>query len=79
MSVPKCWMTGKTRYADQPIAARELRRIRAAAAERDDPNETVPERCYECDACKGWHLTSQPVEDEPPKAIPPGRRRTRRW
>ena len=83
MKPPKCKPSGnKTRYPNQRIASRELRKIRAAAAERNDPTEKVPDRSYECGYCQGYHLTSQTVQDEPLRAVPrskPRKRKRKRW
>lgn len=65
--------TGKTRYANGRIARSALRKI------KDNPRtEIVPERCYLCHLCNGWHLTSISVRDQPPHAFAPKRRRKRR-
>jgi hypothetical protein len=46
--------TGKQRYRSKDEA---LRTIHAAA---NSNSKVKPVRAYECDGCKGWHLTSQP-------------------
>ena len=47
---------GKVRYRDHAEATRVLQNIRT----KGDARETMPCRAYECDRCKGWHLTSKP-------------------
>lgn len=46
---------GKTRYRSLEEAKAALRTIRT----RGEVREKNPVRAYECDGCKGAHLTSQ--------------------
>lgn len=45
----------KRRYRTQDEAALELLLVQA-----NPLTSKVPQRCYPCPLCKGWHLTSQP-------------------
>lgn len=45
---------GKRRYRDHAEAVAALRLVRASGG-----RPVVPARCYSCDRCGGWHLTSQ--------------------
>lgn len=47
---------GKRRFRDGDEAKIALSTIRSAGAE---VRAKTPVRAYECETCKGWHLTSQ--------------------
>jgi hypothetical protein len=49
-----CDQANKRRYPDKRAAERAKRTIVNGHPERDE----LPLRTYECDQCKGWHLTS---------------------
>lgn len=58
----KCNVTGKVRFPDHDLAVEVLhdaanRRRRWADAGTESRRQEC--RTYECDGCKGWHLTSQ--------------------
>lgn len=48
-----CDTANKKRHPDHQSAVRALSSIRKHA-DRDQ----LPTRCYECEFCHGWHLTS---------------------
>ncbi|MEJ7783188.1 MAG: hypothetical protein WKF96_00195 [Solirubrobacteraceae bacterium] len=45
---------GKRRYRDHAEATGALRRVA-----RSSQRQKIPVRCYWCDTCKGWHITSR--------------------
>src|SRR5262245_14268614 len=57
----KCPVSGKLRFRDAREAKRAIQN--AASSRRKAGEDGVPcrrreRRCYECDECQGWHLTS---------------------
>lgn len=54
-----CLRTGKRRFRDHEEAVRGLHSTVAARVRGDERRREC--RVYECSACHGWHLTSQPV------------------
>lgn len=64
-----CPISGKHRFRDDLEAKRALHRAatsRQAAAEAGLPCRRRECRCYECDHCQGWHLTSWTDPGRPP-------------
>src|SRR5262245_53459353 len=58
----KCPTTGKTRFRDKREADRAVQKATTArknAAEMGVTSRRHECRTYFCDACKGWHITSQ--------------------
>lgn len=51
----RCGPTGKRRYATEGKARAALREAQQAAKDHERRRE---QRCYKCNACAGWHLTS---------------------
>ena len=51
--------TGKRRFPDEEAAKVALVASRAAQALRRSTKRRE-ERVYQCEFCRGWHLTSQP-------------------
>lgn len=45
-------------YLNAAAAGLAMRAIQRKAAAR---GATAPQRMYPCAACRGWHLTSQPI------------------
>lgn len=62
----------KTRYPHQYEAENAMWRIirngRKGAGK-------LPTRCYQCQTCGQWHLTSQPFRDGKPTSMPLGANR----
>ena len=59
---PICWATGKRRFGERWDARQALehaRNLRAAAALAGVESSAQMVRTYRCEACCGWHLTSQ--------------------
>lgn len=56
-----CHVTGKRRYPTRGEAYREYLRMRALPETKCGK---PPEDFYPCDACGGWHLTSQVPRSE---------------
>lgn len=60
----KCWETGKKRFRDKKAAIAVLHHCVATfemATLHGVVSRRREERCYECQRCGGWHLTSQPA------------------
>lgn len=55
----RCNVTRKRRFRDHFEAIKALHRLQERST-----RDTVQQRVYECDACEGWHLTSQKVWGE---------------
>lgn len=55
----RCNVTRKRRFRDHFETIKALHRLQERST-----RDTVPQRVYECDACEGWHLTSQKVWGE---------------
>jgi hypothetical protein len=78
-----CAVSGKIRYRDghdAMLALERLRRQRAKAEKVGATHRIHVVRKYRCDACGGWHLTSQPRADGKNafggQGLPTQRRRT---
>lgn len=55
--------TGKVRFQDHLAAVHALHKAQTArkfAADAGAPCHRREIRCYACELCKGWHLTSKP-------------------
>lgn len=64
---PTCPATGKTRFRTHTDAVEALHaaadaRYRAEHEPATTKNANI--RCYDCDACGGWHLTSRTSREE---------------
>lgn len=57
MKREKCIQTKKRRYPSQREAEEHLKDIRKLPVRP----EIIPTRCYECEHCGGWHLTSKQI------------------
>jgi len=60
----RCAATTKLRFRDHREAITALQHasnVRGRAWENGVETRRQEVRSYECTACKGWHLTSQPV------------------
>ena len=58
----RCKATGKSRFRDHEQAVAALHRAvghRAVAQALGVDCSRAEVRCYWCDSCSGWHLTSQ--------------------
>lgn len=67
-----CEASGKCRFRDhaQAVAAlHQAARSRQMAAEFGFQSRRAEVRCYACDACQGWHLTSQPAAPLPVETV----------
>jgi hypothetical protein len=67
-----CRLSGKRRFRDHLEAMKAIRRAdctRKAAAEDGVPCRRRERRCYECEQCKGWHLTSWVDALTPPRPM----------
>lgn len=53
VSKDRSCISGKMRYRSKPEAIRALHLIQNSSRA-----DKIPQRAYECEACKGWHLTS---------------------
>jgi hypothetical protein len=56
-----CRSTGKRRFRDHREATTILHRAfngRRRAKLDGLPSRRQEQRCYECESCRGWHLTS---------------------
>lgn len=76
----RCPISGKSRFRDDLEAKRALHRAsstRRAAAIDALPCRRRETRCYECDHCRGWHLTSWSSPGSPPDAGRSSLRQTR--
>lgn len=51
---------GKRRFADEDSALRALDTIRGS--QEAWLQDKVPRRVYECNVCRGWHLTAQKAD-----------------
>jgi tRNA G26 N,N-dimethylase Trm1 len=60
----RCSVSAKRRFRDHREAVAALQQasnVRGRAREDGIETRRQEVRSYECTACKGWHLTSQPV------------------
>lgn len=53
----KCTKTNKTRFPDEDHANKRMNAIQR------HPNKQVPTRVYQCEFCRGWHLTKRPANE----------------
>jgi hypothetical protein len=70
-----CSVSGKRRFRDHREAMKALHRAdwtRKTAAEDGVPCRRRERRSYQCEQCKGWHLTSWVDALTPPRAWQPG-------
>lgn len=63
-NLPHCKRSGKVRYRDRRQAVDALQVIQA---QRPDGHHEC--RVYRCPHCRGWHLTSQPLQPKTPTRV----------
>jgi hypothetical protein len=54
-----CGVTRKQRYTSRARAERAIAEIRENHASERRRRRPLPCRCYPCDRCGGWHITSR--------------------
>lgn len=65
-TLPRCAWTAKVRFRDkrEAVAALHNAAARRWFARLDHiATRRAETRCYQCEACQGWHLTSQPKHE----------------
>lgn len=58
VAIPRLIVCKKTTYPSEEAAKEALRNIQSKSQGQDQKR---PFRCYECNKCSGWHLTSLPL------------------
>jgi hypothetical protein len=68
-----CPTTGKRRFRDRHDAGLELRRLghqRSSLDAQDLAHCIRVVRAFRCEHCRGWHLTSKPLQTRGPQRTP---------
>ena len=61
VGIARCCLSGKVRFRGQDEAKDALTSAVYARAVAGATSRRREVRCYPCQACGGWHLTSQPL------------------